>query len=69
VLSAAQKKARAEPADQRCDYNCGKESNKLGAQKKWIESDPQRRGDPNGHDGKGVGSDSSRPQRGDIDVK
>jgi hypothetical protein len=68
VLSTAQKKARTEPADHRCDYNGGKERNELGAHKKWIESDPQRRGNHYGHESEGVGAASSRPQRGDIDV-
>jgi hypothetical protein len=51
-------KARTEPADQRCDYNCGKERNELRAHEIWIDSEPHRRGNPNGHDGKGVGADS-----------
>jgi hypothetical protein len=63
------KKARTEPADQRSDYNCGKERNELGAHNIWIDAEPQRRSSPGGHESEGGGSDSSRPQRGDIDIK
>ena len=41
----------------------------MDAHNKWIESEPQHRGYPNGHKSEGIGPDSSRPQRGDIDVK
>jgi hypothetical protein len=65
------KKACTEPADQRCDYDCGKERDELGAYKIWINCEPQGRGNHNGHEGEGegVGSDRSRQQRGDIDAK
>jgi hypothetical protein len=53
------KKARIEPADQRCDYNGGEEGNELGAHNIWINNQPQRRGNTNGHDGKRVSAPSS----------
>jgi hypothetical protein len=65
----AKPEERAETADQRCDDSCRPERDEWDALNIWIESEPQHRGKPSGRESKGVGSDSSRPQRGDIDVK
>jgi hypothetical protein len=63
------KKAWAEPANQRYEYNCGRIRNELDALKIWVESEPQHRGNPNGQESKGIGTYGARPQRGNINVE
>jgi len=63
------KKARTDPADQRCNDKCWPERNEWDANNPWIDPEPQRSRNPNGYESKGIASESSGPQRGDIDVK
>jgi hypothetical protein len=63
------KKAGTQSTDQRCDYDRRKERSKLKAMNIRIDGQPQRRGEPNGHESEQVGPNGSRPQRGNIDVK
>jgi hypothetical protein len=63
------KQTCTEAADQRHDHDRGKERNILNARNVGIDGEPERRGNPSRYESEGVGSDGSRPQRRDIDVK
>src|SRR5258708_6166804 len=46
----------------------GKECKPLSAHDIWIDGEPHHRGNPSGHESKGVGFDGPWAQRGDIGV-
>jgi hypothetical protein len=52
--------ASTDPADQRCDYGCGKNGMNRNAHNIWIDGDPQSRGNCGAQESEGV-PDGSRP--------
>jgi hypothetical protein len=64
-----QKNTCSESADQRRDNHSGKEANKLNAHNVWIDGKSERRSAPGTKQSEDAGSDCSRPQRVDINVK
>src|SRR5215467_4634656 len=63
------KKARTDPADQRCDDNCWPERNKRDANNPRIDREPQHSRNPDRHESKGIASGFSRPQCRDVYVE